>query len=73
MTYLQTEKEGLAKQTWHQAVYCKDFYADRIADENKPDFKGQKFFSDEFSDTETEWICPNITEIDVWNDPYNYR
>lgn len=29
--------------------------------------------TDEFYDTSIDWICPNVSNIELWNDPFNYQ
>jgi hypothetical protein len=54
-------------------VRCKDLYAAQIEEELAPGFVGQDFFSNEFTSTTNEWICPNVTTIDLYNDPDSYQ
>lgn len=71
---MQKDNEGDLNITWYPAVYCKDLYSNFFDEENAPDYDGNGFFHDEFtSSTSNEWICPNVTSIDLFNDPYNYQ
>ena len=56
-----------------QAVYCTDLYAEQIAAEHAAnDTSG--FFTTEFeNDGGSPWICPNLTSIQLQNDPWNYK
>ena len=58
---------------WYPAVKCRDLFADQIEQEQQPGFEGKMFFTDEFDSTSNQWICPNVTEIKLWNDPVNYQ
>ena len=48
---------------WIPAVYCKDKYADHIA-QNPDDEFAQRLVG------QGEWICPDIESISVWRYPY---
>ncbi len=50
------------------AAYCSDVYAEEIQREQDAGKPG--FFSKEYSRTNNrEWICPNVDQIEVLNDP----
>lgn len=68
-TYETLNYEGSSTQIWIQAVKCTDFYAEEIADEKEeyPPDGTQGFFTSQFVSNEIEWICPNITEITLFN------
>ena len=68
----QSEPLGPHEHTWHQAVYCKDLYAKQIQEEQEPGFVGEKFLADEFVNTHIDYVCPNVTDIKLWSDPFNY-
>ena len=56
---------------YHSKILCKDLYAKQIEDENA-------FFVSEFG-TESDdylnwdWVCPDIEEIEVFNNAYRYQ
>ena len=54
-------EEGL-KTTFLPVGFCKDIYADRM---------DEAFFENEFS--QGEWICPDISEITIFNNPFLFE
>ena len=65
------QKDG-DSETPIEAVWCEDFYADKILDEQN-DPASDMFYSSAFGDHPETWICPNTTSIEVNNyDTYMY-
>ena len=56
---LRTEA-GDFSYNYVKATRCNEFYADRIA--------SNSFFKAEFGDS--SWICPDISTIDVYHNPF---
>jgi len=54
------------------AVYCKDYYADEIAQE-KTGLSNSTFYTDTYvideAISDSQWICPNLTESTITDQP----
>ena len=49
------------KEVWYESIRCNQLFAKQIS-------KGEKFYVNEFSND--AWICPNISEINLLNNPF---
>ena len=69
--YSAVGKPGESGQTeftyeWHSAKLCDDLYSENLTGENA------KFYESEFGG-KFDWVCPDLDEIEVYNNAFLYR
>ena len=65
-TRSSSRESGHYEYIWLPTKYCKDLYADQIA-------AGEQIFVDEFAqDWNNDWVCPDVSEISLFNDPQTF-